>query len=88
MIILCIHSRKGLSTEEIQRNHNPLHDIPSCLFSSPSRFAEAYLIEVAQFCDVIAGKAQVEVTLQDSLNSTRIAEICGLSAAKGIPVPF
>ena len=53
-----------------------------------NRFAQAYLIEVDHFSDVIAGKIPVQVTVEDSINSTRIAEACGKASATGAPVPF
>lgn len=60
------------------------HDNP--LHSFPQRFAEAYLLEVDEFADVMSGAKPPAVTVADSVNSTRVAEACRLSALKGQPV--
>jgi len=56
--------------------------------SFPERFAKAYVMEVEEFIGVIEGRKEVVVTKGDSLNSTRVAEACGLSVQKGGPVSF
>lgn len=70
-----------LSTAQGIAHDNPVH-------SFPQRFAEAYLLEVEEFGDVMAGVKPPGVTVHDSVNSTRVAEACGLSASKGQPVAF
>lgn len=60
------------------------HDTPPHSF--PQRFAEAYLLEVDEFTDVMSGAILPAVTVADSVNSTRVAEACRLSAPKGQPV--
>lgn len=68
-----VSSAQGISHD------NPVH-------SFPQRFAEAYLLEVEAFADVMSGAKAPEVTVADSVNSTRVAEACRMSAAKGQPV--
>lgn len=60
------------------------HDNP--VHSFPQRFHEAYLLEVDAFAEVMAGTTRPEVTVTDSVNSTRVAEACRLSANRGLPV--
>ena len=60
------------------------HDNP--LHSFPQRFAEAYLLEVDEFADVMSGGRSPAVTVADSVNSTRVAEACRLSVPTGQPV--
>ncbi len=64
--------------------HGTAHDNP--VHSFPQRFAEAYVLEVDEFSDVMAGTKPPSVTVADSVNATRVAEACRFSASKGQPV--
>ena len=66
--------------------HGIAHDNP--VHSFPQRFAAAYLLEVDEFSAVMTGKKAPVVSVEDSVNSTRVAEACRLSAPKGAPVLF
>jgi myo-inositol 2-dehydrogenase/D-chiro-inositol 1-dehydrogenase len=52
----------------------------------PERFRNAYLNEMAVFCDVVAGRADNPSPVRDSLVSLRLAEACEQSRRSGNPV--
>jgi myo-inositol 2-dehydrogenase/D-chiro-inositol 1-dehydrogenase len=62
------------------------HDNP--VHSFPQRFAQAYLLEVDEFTQVMQGVKPPSVTMEDSLNSVRVAEACRLSVPKALPVAW
>lgn len=51
------------------------------------RFAEAYLLEVDQFVETTRGRPP-SVTVEDSVNSSMVADLCKLAVKQGAPVRF